>query len=98
MVSSQTGGAANLPHLQVTALANQKGNDEMSEVTERAAALIESQAKAAEEKSALVADLNQQIDDAKAALVALGVKRTRKPREVKKAAPVRKSKAAKETV
>ena len=40
----------------------------MSEVTERARLLIESTAKAAEEKATLVADLNAQIDDAKARL------------------------------
>ena len=56
----------------------------MSETTERARLLIESIGKQAEEKAELAAELNQTIEDAKAALVALGVKRQRKPREVKK--------------
>ena len=47
----------------------------MSETTERARLLIESIAAQAEQKAALAAELNQTIADAKAALVALGVKR-----------------------
>ena len=62
----------------------------MSEVTERAKALIDGEAEAAKAKAAVVAELEQSIADANAALVALGVKKTRKPRQVKAVKPGKK--------
>jgi hypothetical protein len=83
--------AEDLPEMQIGRMGNKKG-ESMSETTERARLLIESIAAQAAEKAALAAELNQTIADAKAALVALGVKRQRKPREVKAAKRVRKPK------
>ena len=69
----------------------------MSELTERAKALIEAEAQRAADKESIVAELKATIVDAKAALVALGVKRQRKPREVKKAATRKRSPKGTET-
>ena len=72
----------------------------MNDVNERAQALIERKAGEAAELVALAAELNQTIADAQAALVALGVKKVRKPqtpRVPKADAPVvarKKGKAA----
>ena len=66
----------------------------MSEVTERAKALIDGEAETARAKAAVVAELEQSIQDANAALVALGVKKTRKPRQLKAVKPGKKSTVA----
>jgi len=66
----------------------------MSEATERAQALINAEAEAAQNKAAVVAELQKSIQDAEAALVALGVKKTRKPRQAKDQAARKKPKAA----